>query len=301
MKNNKKKLQQQEQLERELEERKRKAAEMKIDMNKITFDTQGNMMHKKKINCDRLPKVGKETGSKYKFSQSHLIRNDSNLIKKKLRELGARRVIMSSESNKQDPANQTSVKRKDIYKDIDPLANFETTGDKFALGSVDICGSNFNAFKPSDGVTVIEGDAKVKKGDKIKSSMEHLSRDDYLKTFSHKPFELKSILSNTQSLKNLDPKRANQISFYQDSTLPPIVSPRDRYKTEREENLTHDFELDQSAIPKKVDEMVVKAGDVSELLNLEKTFLDNTHEITNDSYTQSKKVTFSLLPKFVNR
>ena len=57
--------------------------------------------------------------------------------------------------------------------------------------------------------------------------MDHFLRNEYLKTFSNRPFKLKPILSNTQPLKNLDPKRANKVSFYQDSTLPPIVSPRD--------------------------------------------------------------------------
>ena len=114
MKRINKRLIQQEQLKIELEERMRKATDMKIDLNKITFDSDGKMEYKQKIKCDRLPKVEKTTDLKYKFSQSNTIRNNSYMIKKKLTELGARRVIMCSESDKQGLENKTRVKRKEI-------------------------------------------------------------------------------------------------------------------------------------------------------------------------------------------
>ena len=192
-------------------------------------------------------------------------------------------------------------KKRNYFKSIEGLFDPEAEGDQFALGSVDTAGSNFNAFKPQDGVTIVESSVKVKKGNLIKSSVDHISRKDYLKTFSQKPHELKGILVNSQSMGNLGHKKSQGISFYQEGTLPPIMSPRDRYKNEREEEITHDFELDHSAIPlKRNDEMVIKGGDVSEILNLERTFLDNTNEITQDSQTRNK-ATFSTLPKYVNR
>ena len=46
--------------------------------------------------------------------------------------------------------------------------------------------------------------------------------------------------------------------------------------------------------------IVVRAGDVSELINFDRTFLDNTNEMTMNSFG-SKKVSFSNLPKYVNK
>lgn len=230
-----------------------------------------------------------------------MVKSDFENIRQKIKELNLKRDIARGLDGKSIDSNNASLKRrKTLLKDSDIFAALEESQDKFALGSVDVRGSNFNSFKPNDGVTLIEGIAKVKKGNKIKPTKTHLSRDQYIKTFSQKPFELKSILTNTQSMKNLEGKKHNPISFYED-TLPPILSPRDRYKTERDDNLTHDFELDQSAIPKKADEMIVKGGDVSELINFEKTFLDQTQETDHDFYSNQKKQVFSSLPKFVNR
>ena len=192
-------------------------------------------------------------------------------------------------------------KKRNYFKSIEGLFDPEVEGEQHALGSVDTAGSNFNAFKPQDGVTMVESSVKIKKGNLIKSSIDHLSRKDYQKTYAQKPHELKGILMKSQSSGNLGPKKSQGISFYQEGSLPPINSPRDRYKTDREGEITHDFELDHSAIPlKRNDEMIIKGGDVSEILNLERTFLDNTNEITQDSQMKNKP-TFSTLPKYVNR
>lgn len=163
-------------------------------------------------------------------------------------------------------------------------------------------GSFFNAFKPKEGVTLVEASFKVKKGDKLRATLNHLSRQDYSKTFSQKPFELKGILTHSHSTRAFGAKKTQGISFYEESTLPPIISPRDRYKSEiEEEDITQDFYLDQSAIPiRKAEETIIKMGDVSELINFDKTFLDNTNEISTDSRVKHNAPT-SILPKYVNR
>ena len=308
------KLRKQEELERQLEEKKLKAAALKVDLNKITFDTDGNILHKIKLNGDRLPSIGGKKKSKFRLNQTEKITSNFETIRERLKLMSSKIERPPVDSSLENRSEHNGIKNsqsqvmkkkdiyKDIYKDIDPLSNLEPGGDKYAVGSIDVGGSYFNSFKPSKGVTYTEGISKVKKGDKIKSSMHHLTRGDYNKTFSQKPFELKPILAGSQSMRNLDPKvNKNQISFYQENALPPIMSPRDRYKQEKEEHLPHGFELDQSAIPRKPEEMVVKGGDVSELLNLDQTLFTKNHDITNDSMNNSKKVTFSSLPKFVNR
>jgi hypothetical protein len=137
-----------------------------------------------------------------------------------------RGLIPKDTENKSEIAHDFK-RKKTIYKDIDDFAQLEAGDDKHALGSVESGGSFFNQFKPREGVTVIEGRAKVKKGPKIASMHGHLTRQDYSKSYSQKPFELKGILTNSQSMGNLaGPRKSQGISFYEESSLPPIMSPR---------------------------------------------------------------------------
>ena len=184
--------------------------------------------------------------------------------------------------------------KKDIYKQIESLTELEPGDDKYALGSVTAGGSFFNAFKPKEGVSFMEGLSKFKKGNNFQDSVNHLSRADYSKSFSQQPFELKGILANSQSMGCLGPKKSQQISFYEEDSLPPIISPRDRYKYEKDADETHDLELDQSMIPiKKSEELILRTGDISELTNFDKTFADHTNNNSRQDMT--------ILPKYINR
>lgn len=281
-----------EEFERKQEEIKRRQAELKIDLNTVTFDHNGHVMTKKKFNTDRLPRIGKDSITRYSLDQAPLVENQFATLRQKFQKGLMKKVEQKSESGH----------KKNIYKTIEGEEEVRENKDKNALGSVETGGSFFNAFKPKDGVTLVESNFKVKKGDKLRATLNHLSRQDYSKTFSQKPFELKGILTHSHSTRAFGAKKAQGISFYEESTLPPIISPRDRYKSEIEqEDITQDFELDQSAIPvRKAEETIIKTGDISELMNFDKNFLDNTHEISTDSRLKNNAPT-SVLPKYVNR
>lgn len=212
------------------------------------------------------------------------------------------RGLKVKESESRSEINEKMKKRKEIYGDLDDINLLKEGDDQHAVGLVESSGSFFNSFKPRSGVTIMEGLGKIKKGNKLKDEIGNISRLDYSKNYSHKPFELKGILANSQSINNLElPRKSHGISFYEEGSLPPIMSPRGRYNADPEEDTTQHFEIDQSIIePKKNEETIYKAGDITELINLDKNLLDDTEDIKNGSKTY-RKGEISVLPKYVNR
>jgi len=202
-----------------------------------------------------------------------------------------------------DAASGPKNKMKEIYKNLDESHSINEVEDKDAEGAVESGGSFFNAFKPRNGVTIMEGLAKMKKGENFRKNAGNLTRMEYSKTYSQKPFEPKGILSNSQSLGVLGaPKKSQGISFYEESTLPPIMSPRTRYRVENENDVTQEFELDQSEIPpvKKNEEVIIKTGDITELVAFDKNLLNDTNDISHLNKTD-RKTNISILPKYVNK
>lgn len=268
----------------------------------MTFDTHGKILNKHRVNADRLPNIGKKANPKAFLSSDTLVKSSFKDFKNRIKEMRNKRSQdrgLNIKDSQIGSELEGKKKRKDIYKSIDDLRNLEVGPDKHALGLVESGGSFFNAFKPKDGVTIVESNIKVKKGNKTRSSFNQMSRLDYSKTYSQKPFELKGILTNSQSVRNLGTKKTQGISFYEESTLPPIMSPRNRYQNERENEITQEFELDQSVIPlKKVEDNIMKAGDISELVD-DRNFLDNTVELTTESINNHAPK--SILPKYINR
>eukprot|EP00344_Euplotes_crassus_P003820 CAMPEP_0197010936 /NCGR_PEP_ID=MMETSP1380-20130617/56456_1 /TAXON_ID=5936 /ORGANISM="Euplotes crassus, Strain CT5" /LENGTH=221 /DNA_ID=CAMNT_0042433233 /DNA_START=1 /DNA_END=662 /DNA_ORIENTATION=+ len=147
---------------------------------------------------------------------------------------------------------------------------------------------------------MMEGYSKVKKGNSYKSEVGNISRMDYSKTYSNRPFELKGVLSNSQSVGNLGASKKNQgISFYEEGSLPPIMSPRDRYNAAQDEDTTQEFVLDQSEIPaKKHEDTIIKQGDITDLINLSpRDILNDTNSNTNSQNLSQ----MSILPKYISK
>jgi hypothetical protein len=270
-------------------ELKRRQAESKININAIAFDSEGNIMDKKIVNCDKLPIIGNRGDMRYSGINEPLMRSSYAELKTKLKD------VMG---NKDDsPAGKYINKKRNGFINDLPQLN---AVDKHALDSVEAGGSFFNSFVPSNGVTIAEGESNVKKGEHYQAD-NNISRLEYTKIYSKKPIELKGILTQSQSVGNLHIKKNKELSFYEESSLPPINFPGNSYKQERDQEMTKEFELDQSAIPtvKRYEHNIIKGTDITELVNFDKSLLDDT--VLTNAYKTSRNAQISVLPKYVNR
>jgi hypothetical protein len=269
-------------------------------MNQIAFDSEGKVMERRNLNGDKLPTIGKKIDLKFMNIDEVLIKSSFQDFKAKLQEMKNKRVVRGV-NLKDNDKDSTEGKLKRRLKGALSSLNLDQNGpDKHALGLVESGGSFFNSFKPCQGVTIIESNIKIKKGEKFKPNKGSISRLEYSKSYSQKPIELKGILTNSQSVGNLNTKKNNGISFYEEGSLPPIMSPSNRYKQDRDEEITKEFELDQSAIPmKRTDENIIRGSDITELVNFDRSLLDDT-QYTND-YRTARNAPISVLPKYVNR
>ncbi|CAI2387241.1 unnamed protein product [Moneuplotes crassus] len=277
----------------------RKRADSKIDINKVTFDTKGNILTKRKFNVHNLPQVGKDVAPGYHNNPHSQVKSSFQEFQNRLKkQKDDRDKIRGLKIRNNDDPNNTKSQRKNISSSIRKAGNKKEAEDQHTNGMVESGGSFFNSFNPRSGVTIKEGCSKIKKGTSYKSLVRNISRNDYSKTYSNKPFEVRGILSNSQSLRNLGaPKKSQGISFYEEGSLPPIISTRDRYNASQDEEMIDDFMLDQSEIrPKKNEDTIIKQGDITELINLSpKNIFNETGSYGN----YQKQSQISILPKYV--